>query len=307
MSQIMFALGHVVSFNELPANSIALDGYVQGPQIDPANRKFSFDHHGGCLRLVTKATCQQVREALILGLADAIDGGTGVYVNDVDADTVLSVWLLLNPKRATEQKVVELVDAVGLVDAHGPLFKAHWLHGMLGWGPWLKVSHDLDFLRSRLSMVDGYLDGTLEKPAERSAFKSPPGKGFGWFFKTGWQPVESETGFDSLYATGFCIGFLYQEGRGGTKQYTVAKKSDLMPGDLGPGSLVRPVTDVSQFDTKTILGALAVAEQEKNPQQDLAAQWGGGSSIGGSPRNKDGSYSVLTPDEVLKVFQRFVK
>ena len=93
--KIRFDKGQVVPFEELQENSIALDGYVQGPQIDPATRRFSFDHHAGCLRLVTKATCEQVREALALGLR--VDDETTVYVNDIDGDTVAAVWLACPP------------------------------------------------------------------------------------------------------------------------------------------------------------------------------------------------------------------
>lgn len=91
MAKIVFEKGKVVDFSDLPDNSVALDGYCQGPTLDPERRRFSFDHHAGCIRLVTKATCEQVREAVILGLP--VDSETTICVNDIDADTVVSVWL----------------------------------------------------------------------------------------------------------------------------------------------------------------------------------------------------------------------
>ena len=64
---IKIARGLVVSFDLLNPKSIALDGYVQGPAIDVEGERFSFDHHDKCLRLITRATCQQVMDALLLG------------------------------------------------------------------------------------------------------------------------------------------------------------------------------------------------------------------------------------------------
>jgi hypothetical protein len=111
--------GVTVPFSDLPAYSLALDGYVQGPSIDVEAHKYSFDHHAGCLRLVTKATCAQVLDALILGLDPH---PMTVYLNDIDADTVLAVWLLEHPEAVTDPRVRNLVEDVGNVDAHGPSY-----------------------------------------------------------------------------------------------------------------------------------------------------------------------------------------
>lgn len=62
--KIRFEYGRVWQFEELPDNSIALDGAVAGPQVDAARRRFSFDHHAGCVRLVTQSTCEQVLTAI---------------------------------------------------------------------------------------------------------------------------------------------------------------------------------------------------------------------------------------------------
>lgn len=300
MTTIIFEKGNVVNFDSLPGNSIALDGYVQGPAIDPATRRFSFDHHAGCLRLVTKATCEQVREAICLGLP--IDADTKVFVNDIDADTVLSCWLILNPGMVWDEKVKEIVDRVGKTDSHGPIFPSHPLHRKIT-PPWGKdaapQSHDM--LMEYISKVDAWVNGTDQVSETRREEKS---SGWGWSARTGWRPVSTETGFDGFYKQGFVLGFLSQEAPNETRMYTVAKASDLVAAPLGPGSKKRPASSVDDFED-TILGALARAEQAKNPEQSLAHTWGGGSSIGGSPRNPDGSSSRLEPEEVLKVFKRF--
>ncbi|MFH2062536.1 MAG: hypothetical protein ABIJ46_00070 [bacterium] len=297
-----FDKGATVPFEELPPNSVALDGYCQGPAVDATGRRFSFDHHAGCLRMVTKATCEQVREAICLGLP--IDGETVVYVNDIDADTVLSVWLLANPLRAWEKEVEDLVAQIGRTDAHGPIFAAHPLHREIT-APWGKDAEpqSTEMLERFVGKVTAFLAGEL-KIAERPV-REEISRGYGWSACTGWKPVESSTAFDGFYRAGFVLGFLYQEARGGGLNYTVAKASDLVAAPLGPGSKARPVTSVEQFE-ETILGELGRAEQTKNPSQDLSRTWGGGTSIGGGPRNEDDSSSCLTPEEVLGVFQRFV-
>lgn len=301
--RIVFEKGNVIPFEQLPNNSIALDGYVQGPQVDPKNRRFSFDHHAGCLRLVTKATCEQVRESIILGLPTGPE--MTVYVNDLDGDTVLSIWLLQKPEMARADIVETLVRMVGLVDAHGPIIGAHPMHAQLTPPPpWVKDSppQSLGMLQEMLDKLDGWFNGTYTPPIEGPA--KDASNGWGWSPQKGWFKVITHWGMSGFYSQGAVLGFLYNQLPDGTWMYTVAKASDLVAADLGPGSKVRPVTDVSQFEN-TILGELGRAEQLKNPSQSLAHTWGGGTSVGGSPRNADNSSSRLTPDEVLEVFKKF--
>lgn len=307
--KLHFEFGKVVAFDALPDNAIALDGYVQGPTLDPIRRRWSFDHHAGCLRLVTKSTCEQVREALCLGLP--VDDDTSMFINDIDGDTVLSVWLLLHPERCWDEDVVDLVRQVGLTDAHGPIFKPHPLHAELNPPPyWWKdhpkfgskwASQSEQMLWDKLHLVDAYFTGEWTTPDEQP---EKPAKGYGWSARTGWRLVETTTGFDGFYRDGYVLGFLYEEAADGTMLYTVAKASDLVACPIGPGSIVRPVTDEGQF-TMTVLGTLGWTEQAKNPAQVLAATWGGGTSIGGGPRNPGGVGSCLTPEEVLDVFRVF--
>jgi hypothetical protein len=122
--RVVVAPGLTVRLGELPPFSIALDGVVQGPEIDTAAHRLSFDHHGDCVRLATAATCRQVADALLLGLDP---GPYTVYVNDVDADTVLATALLARPDllgagSASVPAARALVEAVGGRDAHGPAY-----------------------------------------------------------------------------------------------------------------------------------------------------------------------------------------
>ena len=305
--KINFVFGQILGFEALPKNTIALDGAVQGPAVDAAARRFSFDHHAGCTRLVTLATCQQVATALTLGLV--VDEETEVVINDLDADTVLAVWLLQNPERINEERVKELVERIGLTDAHGPIFAPHQLHRELGPAYGSKDPQTREMLDGFLSKVTAYVDGTWQAPSARPERKSD---GFAWSPKTGWQMVTQVTGFDEVYSKGFLAGVLHTPMAGDTKMYTIAKRSDLVPLQLGPGAAKRPPTSSDDYLKGTILGRLALAEIECNHEQSHAANWGGATSIGGSPHNEievDGKKvnfgSRLVPEQVLEICKEF--
>lgn len=78
-----------------PHRSIALDGAVSGgPRWDEISLRANFDHHDGVVREATMSTAMQVYFAIKGGLMDRLGSDVSVYVNDVDQDTALAVWLL---------------------------------------------------------------------------------------------------------------------------------------------------------------------------------------------------------------------
>ena len=285
--QIIFEYGKTRSFGELPENSIALDGAVQGPQMDPATLRWSFDHHGGCIRLVTASTCEQVRTALMLGLY--VDSDTKVYVNDIDADTVLAVWALKNRNRLSEPVVKQLFEMVGAVDAHGPFFEQHPMHRHLT--PARGVEQDFGMLVHLLFLVDDFVDGRFSPSL--SADQGAESGSMVFDYSRGWQQGPLTRGFKPLYDSGYVAAVLFDLLDDGTYRYTLAKASDLVPIRIGP---------IGHPDG-TLLGKLAVGERQKNPHQPPESNWGGGSSIGGSPRNADRSSSRLNPHEVLQILR----
>jgi hypothetical protein len=114
---VVFERGMTWSFDSLPDRAIALDGAVQGPHIDAERSRFSFDHHAGCIRHVTLATCEMTFDAIRVGLQPA---GFTVYLNDLDADTVLATWLLHRPEVVASRRVESAIRVVGRIDALGP-------------------------------------------------------------------------------------------------------------------------------------------------------------------------------------------
>ena len=64
---IVFNWNKVIPQSHMVANTCYLDGAVQGPVLDNSRFSYSFDHHSGCVRNWTSATCKQVRDSLELG------------------------------------------------------------------------------------------------------------------------------------------------------------------------------------------------------------------------------------------------
>lgn len=290
--KLIIERGKTVSFESLPPQSIALDGYVQGPGVDSEKERYSFDHHDKCIRLVTSASCVQVLDALLLGLNPA-DFTT--YVNDVDEDTILSVWLLKHPDRAGEHKVRRLMEVIGKIDAHGlayplveqPLYDTfHRIvmapiarHRAAGT---FQTTELTPLLAECVSLVDEF----LQTPEELSPVVDLP-----------WQVVFKGSGgwvmyitphkiYAQVYRAGFSKAVWYEPLPDGSNNYTIMKKSDLVSGfPVGPGS--KP---------GTILHRLASIE----------SGWGGSSTIGGAPRNADGSRSRLSPREVFEAIENLL-
>lgn len=108
-----------------PPGSIFLDGAAQAePFIDSEKQVFNLDHHEGCVRDFTLATCEQAMVLVRMGL-DLRKRDWTIYANEPDLDTVLAIWVLLNHIRLNDenpvfrQTVMPLVRLQGAIDAHG--------------------------------------------------------------------------------------------------------------------------------------------------------------------------------------------
>ncbi len=111
-----------VEFAQRGPRAIALDGYVgEGPYFDPVLLQHNANHHEGCDRLATRATCAQVMIGLRMGLYEQFIDELGNfdadgYVNDCDNDVGMSTWLLANPELATHAMNARLNRLCGMVD-----------------------------------------------------------------------------------------------------------------------------------------------------------------------------------------------
>lgn len=105
--------------------SIFLDGAASGePFFDPKRDVYNLDHHEGCVRAITLATCEQAMVLIRKGL-DLRRRDWTIHANDADLDTVLAIWVLLNHLRLNEAsgetraRVMPLVRLEGTIDAQG--------------------------------------------------------------------------------------------------------------------------------------------------------------------------------------------
>ncbi len=111
--------------HKAPEHTLFLDGAAQGePFIDSGRKVHNLDHHEGCVRSFTLATCEQAMVMVLKGLD--LDGEKWtIFANEPDLDTVLAIWVLLNHRKITAEKsrvqkrVMPLVRLQGVIDAHG--------------------------------------------------------------------------------------------------------------------------------------------------------------------------------------------
>jgi len=301
-TKVLLQRGVTVPFDQLPPRAIALDGYVQGPAIDPQHQRYSFDHHGGCIRHATLASCEMALDAVDVGLDPT---GMLLCLNDLDADSVLSAWILLRPAAAAEPRVASAIRALGRLDALGPASRGPGLVPALRWALQPLLVADLAGTVRTLddTAYRGLLDECLERldrwwaaggPHDDPRFPPPPSppdppleilhRGVGWVLA---RTAVGLSGFRQLYRQGLHAAVVAKPLPDGTTEYTLGKASEFVTG----------------FDVPRLLQRLAAAERRANPAQDPRHTWGGGSTIGGSPRNPDGSSSCLSGEQVVVVIE----
>jgi hypothetical protein len=270
MLTISFVYGQTINPDEMKADTIYLDGACRGPVIDPVRRAYSFDHHADCSRFATLSTCEQVLLALDLGFNP---DGFEVVMNDLDADTSVALWLLMNPSRI-DDRVRAMVRNIGFVDSHGPVRPPEKLHKVLTHNP--RHTQTIDMIWEDQQHINAWFEGgdsVLPKP-----FEMPPCSVHG--LDRDGNVVEVRGDFATAYAEGAVIAIASVPGPQGTIGWTVGKKSDFARGNVS--------------------GFLA----EMN---ELEPGWGGGSTIGGAPRHPDGGRSKLTWSVVWPIFLKHAR
>jgi membrane protease YdiL (CAAX protease family) len=135
-----------------PSGTIYLDGAAQGgPFLNNEKDLLNLDHHEGCVRAFTVATCEQAMIVVRKGL-DLQRRDWTIWANEPDLDTVLAAWILLNHMRLNgadpeiRRRLMPLVRLEGTIDAHGMEMQE-----LCAFPPELQSSafEDLERLRSR--------------------------------------------------------------------------------------------------------------------------------------------------------------
>jgi len=299
-----FAFGEADA-RRLGPRTILLDGAGQfAPLIDGDAKLYNLDHHQGCVRAFTLATCEQALVLVAKGL-DLDRGSWTLYANEPDLDAVLAIWILLNHRRVTQlgdaaQRVLlPLVRLEGAIDAGGTETAAFC--GLPE--PALGESRArLDHLYRReqtlRALVD--LDATARTAALLRELDSLVFAEADW---SAWRPVEEVYGnaelSDELVAVacrdsagiydveqrlrerwGARLGLVVLQGLPG--KYTLRASGSLAGISLAP-----------------IYGLLNALDPAVDGRP-AAQRWGGSDDIGGSPRDR---LSGLTPERVLRAAQ----
>lgn len=292
--ELVIERGKTVALETLPNYSIAIDGFVAGPAIDDENHRYSFDHHNGCLRFATSSACMQTWTAILLGLNPE---PYTIYCNDVDVDVCASIYCLQNPERCKEPLVAKLIDAIGKSDMHSGAFEINGMKKTLEWicapetdskrnGDYEKLSDEglKPILESILHRIDMYANGEasieISKQQIHGEYKVLRNE-------NGWALIESQDphALGSIWHAGFERVAIVRHLDDKSTAVTLAKKSDF----------------IEEFPLKKIYSALN--EIESN---NIDSTWGGGSSIGGAPRNSDGSRSKLSLKKLAEIIDSVV-
>lgn len=273
--------------------SIALDGYVKtGPRFDETGPWANFNHHEEVDRLATRATCAQVLMAIRQGLFETFTfrgmPDAYVYVNDCDEDVCTSWFLLRNShlvRGAMNPLVNRLVGVEELMDTTAggyPLPSETPVLQELAWvfEPYrrFRVSGEIDerdpfAFRMIIESVGGrimeYIAGRGEKRELDTRYeKIGGGKNWSMIREIG---TNAKTG---MFADGIKAYVCVRELPNGKWAYTVGRVSQFI-----------------RFDVLKVLAALSEEERGEVP-------WGGGNTIGGSPRSLG---SRLSPEEVTRI------
>ncbi|BBO84602.1 hypothetical protein DSCO28_51680 [Desulfosarcina ovata subsp. sediminis] len=108
-----------------PPGTIYLDGVAQvEPFLDHDRKVYNLDHHEGCVRAFTLATCEQALIMCVKGL-DLRDREWKIFANEPDLDTILAIWIILNHQRVNNREAINrralfaLVRLEGVIDSLG--------------------------------------------------------------------------------------------------------------------------------------------------------------------------------------------
>lgn len=288
-----------------PPRAIFLDGVFDGaPFINNHAQHYSLDHHAGCVRGFTLATCEQAVVLLLQGLPLG-SGDWNVYVNDPDLDSVLAAWVLMNHQellsagKAPLRAMMPLIRLEGVIDAHGT---------------------DMELLAAFPEAMHAEIRGRITQLMTRERQL----KGAGKWFQADWIEYVREM-FEALdemaysadmlaelfaiqesgrVSLGRRMGLLMRstEGIYALESRLKARYGDLLGLivlDQGGGRFtLRQVDTFLKRDLTAVYKALNKVDPSARTDGDPPNIWGGSGNIGGAPRSTG---SGLSGEEILAV------
>lgn len=284
-----------------PPYSIGLDGYVYGaPWFESNGPWCSFNHHEEVDRLATRATCGQVSMAIRQGLFSTFRDELGqptvnAFVNDCDEDVCTSWFLLKNEHLVQNSSFPSLNRLVYMEDA---------LDSTAGAYPF---SSDLPILEQLAWVFQPYrqfrLMGGLSKrdpnaflgiitDVENRIMRHIVGSGEKINLDMRYKKIGGGKSWIMIEE----IGMHAKTGLFGDKNLafvSVHKRDD--------NNWTYTIGKMSPFVDFDIPKIFEILNKEENCGSDC---WGGGNTIGGSPRIKG---STLNPDKISEIITSIIE
>lgn len=278
-----------ISFDDMPANSVALDGAVRGTHLDIVGNRWSFDHHAKSQPSIsTRSTAMQVLLALRAGLD--VSQIENVFVSSVDADSVIATALVMRPELKDDYNIVTLVTLyLDTIDSMGPSGAlsdsnlAIYFSLKAGFREELTTQLLLEKVEVFYDLVkkERLFESSPDRKSRAILISfSPAGKQIGW--------EEGQYGFADLYKSAN-IGILYTPNRVtiGVKSSFVTSKNLLTDGLF------------DRLNEAEIQAGAAV-----NEDGSIANGWGGKDLVGGSPFKGE---TLLLAQEVADIVAEFLQ
>jgi hypothetical protein len=282
---------------QTPAYSIALDGYVgDGPQFDSSGPRVNFNHHENVSRLETRATCGQVLMAVRQGLFKRFRDHRGpqahVYVNDCDED-VCTAWFLLKHGYLAEQvlnpllnRLVSMQDLLDATAGAYPFPADLPALRELAWvfEPYRRFRHSGELDRKQAASYSAVITDV-----ELRIQKHLTGQGNAIALDTRYTRLGGGTGWALIREEGAQARTgVFDDG---IYAYVAVRER---PDNRWTYTIGRMSLFIDHFRVPTLLQALNEAE---GLTQNVD-RWGGGDTIGGSPRVQG---SKLSPKDVERI------
>lgn len=277
-----------IYFDDLPSNTIALDGAVRGTHLDITNNRWSFDHHAEDQHSIsTRSTALQMLLALRAGLD--VSKIENVLVSSVDADSVTATALILKPELSRDEEVIKYIamylDTVDSMGPSGALQNEQMSFNFnlkAGFKQELTTELLLEKVQLFYSMVEeNKLFETGEQRRNTCTLVAIDNSG------NVLNIEEGEFAFTDLYSLSN-IGILYSPDK-----VTIGIKSSFVSD--------KHMLNDGLFDR--LNEAEIAAGAATNEGGYILNGWGGKDLVGGSPM---GSPTLLSIEEVIAIFEEFL-
>lgn len=282
--------------DEFPSHAIALDGFVHGePRINYARPCLNLNHHEDVARFATRATCEQVRVALDMGLYARLFRKDGkphahAFVNDRDQDVCLSWYQLSRYPHLDGPLMTRLVAVQGLLDMAAGSYPIHPDAPVLREFAWIFEPY-----------VDARMSGKLASETANEIFAGIEavcnrideymlGRGKQIALDTRYTVLREGTGWKLVSVKGYYARLKMRQD-GITAFVDFRGESN---GSFTYSAGCEPFERVSMLE----LG------NDFNANEPDGRTWGGGDTIIGSPR---GIGSALNPDRVFEIAENRFK